>query len=99
MSIPARAILARPSTCTLEVAVEEERVNTEYRHALPRADYDPTSDIIASALKDEAPDLQQARDRATGDPEAPPWNFVFLLPIAMFVMFAITGHDESELHM
>jgi hypothetical protein len=91
MSIPARAILAPPSTGTLEVVVEEERVKTEYGRALPRADYESTSDIIASALKDEAPDLQQARDGATGDPEAPPWNFLFLSPVAMFVMFAIFG--------
>jgi hypothetical protein len=91
MSITARAIAAPPSTRTLEVVVEEERVNTEYRPAPPPADYGPTSDTIASALKEELPDLRQACDGATGDAEAPPWNFLFLFPVAMFVMFAVFG--------
>ena len=71
--------------------MEEERVNTEYRPALPPADYGPTSDTIASALKEELPDLRQACDGATGAPEAPPWNFPFPFPVAMFVMFAVFG--------
>jgi hypothetical protein len=71
MSITARAIAEPSSTRTLEVVVEEERVNTEYRPALPPADRGPSSDTIASALKEELPDLRQACDGATGEPEAP----------------------------
>jgi hypothetical protein len=57
---------------------------------LPPDDYEPTVDRIASAVKNESPDLQ-VHDGGTGDPEAPQWNFLFLFPVAMFVMFAIFG--------
>jgi hypothetical protein len=59
----------------------EERVDTEC--ARPPADYEPTPGKIASPLKEQSPDLQQVHDGSTDDPEAPPWNFLFLLPIAL----------------
>jgi hypothetical protein len=72
--------------------VERERMSTEHRDARPSAaDRDPTSDMIASALKDESPELQQPRDSAPDDPEAPPWNFLFLFPLAILVLFTLFG--------
>ncbi len=70
---------------------EGRRVSTECRQTLPPTDDEPTSDMTVSAPKDESPDLQQVRDGGTDDPEAPPWNFLFVLPVAMFVLPAILG--------
>ena len=51
----------------------------------------PSIRTLEVVVEDDPPDFQQSREGGTGDPEAPPWNFLFLFPVAMFVRFAIFG--------
>ena len=48
-------------------------------------------DTTSSLQEDESGNLEQRSDAEEDDPEAPPWNFLFVLPVALLVLVAIVG--------
>ena len=66
-------------------------MSTDCRDPPPPANYESTSGVIASEVKNESSDMQRAREGGTDDPEAPPWNFLFIFSVALFVLFGVFG--------
>lgn len=67
----------------------DEGANAKSASAAGEAESSPHSE--ASPLAEESPNLQPVRDAEEEDPEAPPWNFLFELPVALLVLVAIVG--------
>lgn len=67
----------------------DEGANTE--RASPAGEAEPSPHSEASPLGEASRNLQQVSDAEEEDPEAPPWNFLFELPVALLVLVAIVG--------
>lgn len=64
-----------------------ERVNTDA--ASPSGEHEPSRLTKPSPPPDEAPDSQPGSEAEEGDPEAPPWNFLFVFPAALLALLAL----------
>jgi hypothetical protein len=66
---------------------DEERVNTD--GALPPGEHEPSPHTKTSPPADETRDLQPVSEAEEDDPEAPPWNFLFVFPVALLALLAL----------
>ena len=67
----------------------DEGANSE--RASPAGQAEPSRHSEASPLRKAPRNLRQVRDAEEEDPEAPPWNFLFELPVALLILVAIIG--------
>lgn len=67
----------------------DEGANTERASPAGLAESRPHSGASPSGEKSR--NLQPVSDAEEEDPEAPPWNFLFELPVALLVLVAIVG--------